>query len=144
MTDNMGQWILWLSISIIGGGLLAYFSLIGFGKLLKLTNTWKTSSDCGNDSDMVPTWFSGIIVGIAERLFFTVTIGLGGLGTGALTAMLIWTTIKAQTLYNIFPGGESPTISRRAAYNALVAGLVSLLVSVICGTIIYNLSQSEL
>jgi hypothetical protein len=122
----IGTWVLMLSISLFGGAGLAQIVLSKSMQALKVKE----------DETLIPSWYSGFVVGLVERLFFTVAVALGGV-SGVIPAMLIWVTLKGQTHYNIFNGVDEGRKNRKNAYAALMASLISLLVALICGYILY-------
>lgn len=90
-------------------------------------------SDHGNSRLLFPNWKSGLIVGVLERLFFVVIVGLGGVAA-AVAGSLIWISLKAQTFYNII--GAEGLMSRKEAFISIVVSLISLMFAFIFGSII--------
>ena len=82
-------WPIWLLVSIVVGGLAAQGILHFLDGALRITPRSTAQNDIGH----LPRWFTGWIVGVIERLFFTTAIGLGGVGP-CMSAMLIWILVK--------------------------------------------------
>lgn len=91
------------------------------------------------DIDPLPSWLSGALVGVIERLFFTIAISFSGVGP-IVTGMIVWVTLKGQTHYNVFTSDEGK-MNRKAAYTALIASIISMTIAMICGAQIYNLTH---
>lgn len=133
-------WPIWLLVSIVVGGLAAQGILHFLDGALRITPRSTAQNDIGH----LPRWFTGWIVGVIERLFFTTAIGLGGVGP-CMSAMLIWYSLKAQTHHNIInptggladPAGSDPLLKRKQAYLGILGNLISLGVAIVCGAQIY-------
>lgn len=119
---------MWIAISL-------FFGLMVCELIVRLM--WEILGINRKDDKAAPWWLTGALMGMVERLFFTIAVALSGPGA-VITAMIVWITLKGQTHYNVFSATIS-VLDRRAAYTALIASLVSMIVAMLCGSEIYNL-----
>ena len=80
-------------------------------------------------------WYTGVLTGIFERIFFTSIIGLLG-ESGAATAIIAWIAVKVQAHYNIFSRADNHDMPK--VYLGLLGSLGSLLLAVLGGYFWYN------
>lgn len=73
-----------------------------------------------------------LLLGILERIFFSVLVAFGV--SGVATAMTIWIGTKMATGWNRIAGGGD-TWRRMLAFNGLISSLVSLFFAVVGGLI---------
>jgi len=73
----------------------------------------------------------GMITGIIERAFFAVAIWAG---LGSVTvAMIVWTTLKSETIWGSFLKKEEPDWNRVTV--GLLASLGSMIIAIVAGKI---------
>ena len=130
MTITVPIWVIGLSISLILGQLLTW----SFLKVLRFQMAIAEESP-EVLRKRVPPWLTGAI----ERLFFTVLVGANV--DGFPTAMIGWLALKLATNWN-HKDVEKETNGRAFAFSALLAGIVSMLCSLVGGLFIakYNAS----
>ncbi len=117
----LARWIIGLVFSLGIGWLVTGIFLRRLRAFIGLP----TQGDVESGIREIPPW----LVGLIERLFFTLLVAFGVSGTAV--AMMVWITLKMATNWNR-PGEENPV---PLAFSALLADLVSMLFALIGGLI---------
>jgi len=120
----MKDWLIGLFFSLVVGSIVTPLFLKGLRRWLGTLPKPRLS----NGSKEVPAW----IIGVLERLFFTVLIGLDV--SGAPTAMVGWLALKMATNWNHPAWKEKPDM-RAFALSALLGGLVSMFFALLGGLV---------
>lgn len=127
MEFNLENWIEGLFVALVLGSIFTGLFLYIIRKIFRLsTEKLKGAQRIG-----------GTLIGIVERSFFTIctAYSLSGLVVG----MIGWITIKMASNHNLLNNQRKNDLtSRNLALSALIAGLVSMLFSIIGGLIINN------
>jgi hypothetical protein len=142
-----------LAVALIGGHVCARFVVWKFGKgsTARPDNSWRiifildhihwtpkskqgtTEGAAENWAGQPPQW----LLGMCERLFFTIVVGFSGVGVGAGT-IIAWLAIKTALDWRRRTS-EEPNELRdiiRASQLSNLAGLISLLFAMIGGLIL--------
>ncbi len=108
-----------LMLAVLGGVVsLLWYRLLA--KIFGVKRNWK-----GLLTD------KGMITGIIERAFFAVAIWAG---LGSVTvAMIVWTTLKSETMWGSFLKKEEPDWNRVTV--GLLASLGSMIIAIVAGKI---------
>jgi sterol desaturase/sphingolipid hydroxylase (fatty acid hydroxylase superfamily) len=121
----VARWVLGLVFSLLIGHFVTEFFL---GRLRRRIERIRLSRGLPPwyNAQLVPPWLTGLV----ERLFFTIAVALNV--PGVVVAMIAWIGVKMATDWNR-PGGERQDAG--GAFSALLAGLVSMLFSLLGGAI---------
>jgi len=115
-------WLVGFAISLLGGSVAAW-AFLAFAR---------RSTDAGAKPELSPRRVRPWVVGIIERVFFTVLVAFNV--SGYPTAMIGWLGLKLATNWN-HPSWQSKPESRTHALLALLAGLISMLFAFLGGVI---------
>jgi len=122
------SWLIGLFVSLVIGGLVTW-------QFLERLRKWMgvTKEDADPATKGVPGW----LLGLLERLFFTLVIAFNV--SGAAVAMMGWLTLKMAVNWNRPHAGDTDDIKRtrriRFAMSALLTGLVAMGFALIGGLI---------
>ena len=78
-------------------------------------------------------YFSRLVTGTIERLFFTILVGFNISGTA--TAMIVWITVKMSTNWLVVIRDDNKSWKRQLAFSALLGNMISLFFALIGGLI---------
>lgn len=118
------NWVVGIGISLVVGHLVTWTFLLVLRRSIGLG----AKPSLSQDGKRVPGW----VLGLVERLFFTVLVGLKI--PGAPAAMMGWLALKLATNWNHPDWKDKPDI-RAFALSALLAGLVSMLFALLGGIV---------
>lgn len=121
MSEVVFRWVIGIRLvsTLLGGVvLLLWYRLLA--KIFGVKRNWKNLL-----TD------KGMITGIIERAFFAVAIWAG---LGSVTvAMIVWTTLKSETIWGSFLKKEEPDWNRVTV--GLLASLGSMIIAIVAGKI---------
>ena len=135
LKESLGPWLMGLLFSLGIG----HMAVLVF--LTRLRNYMNLGPKSGEKSvtEAVPSW----LMGVGERLFFTIAVGVNLSGAGV--AMMVWLTLKLAANWNR-PGRlnareglddeERELLLVRWALSAALAGLLSMTFALIGGLIV--------
>jgi hypothetical protein len=126
---TIGTWIAGLVVSLIIGSVvcrLAWTAFHSFTLTTAAKMNWPYDKD---DAERIPVY--GVLIGILERLFFTLLIAFGG--AGIAPALVLWMIVKMTAGWNRI--NKSGVFYRMLAFTGLIVSMTSMLFAALGGLI---------
>jgi len=126
ISEDVFRWIIGIVlVSTVLGGIVSFLWYQLLAKIFRVKREFTKLNNI-----LIKT---GIITGIIERAFFAIAIA-ANLG-GTTIAMVVWTTLKSNTVWKSFFGQKIDNLDQNRVGVSILASLGSMVIAIIAGKI---------